>query len=47
MLVAEYGLPLYYVRPEKHGRQNQVEGFFTGQNVVVVEKFDTLEIVVY
>ena len=31
MLVAEYmGLPFVYVRPEqkKHGRQNQVEGFF-------------------
>ncbi|KRB55874.1 orotate phosphoribosyltransferase [Flavobacterium sp. Root186] len=41
ILVAEsLGLPFVYVRPEpkKHGRQNQVEGFFQkGQNVVVVE----------
>jgi orotate phosphoribosyltransferase len=39
MLVAEsMGLPFVYVRPEpKHGRQNQVEGFTKGQNVVVVE----------
>ncbi|MGO4771421.1 orotate phosphoribosyltransferase [Flavobacterium sp. W22_SRS_FK3] len=41
ILVAEsLGLPFVYVRPEakKHGRQNQVEGFFEkGQNVVVVE----------
>ena len=41
MLVAEImGLPFVYVRPEpqKHGRQNQVEGFLQkGQNVVVVE----------
>lgn len=41
ILVAEYlGLPFIYVRPEakKHGRQNQIEGFFEkGQNVVVVE----------
>jgi orotate phosphoribosyltransferase len=40
MLVAEsMGLPFVYVRPEpkKHGRQNQVEGFAKGQNVVVVE----------
>lgn len=41
ILVAEkMGLPFIYVRPEpkKHGRQNQIEGFFQkGQNVVVVE----------
>jgi len=41
ILVAEaMGLPFVYVRPEpkKHGRQNQVEGFFQkGQSVVVVE----------
>ncbi|MBC7643257.1 MAG: orotate phosphoribosyltransferase [Flavobacterium sp.] len=41
VLVAEsLGLPFVYVRPEakKHGRQNQVEGFFqSGQNVIVVE----------
>lgn len=41
ILVAEaMGLPFVYVRPEakKHGRQNQVEGYFEkGQNVVVVE----------
>lgn len=41
ILVAEYlGLPFIYVRPEakSHGRQNQIEGFVTkGQNVVVVE----------
>ena len=41
ILVAEaMGLPFVYVRPEakKHGRQNQVEGFFEkGQSVVVVE----------
>ncbi len=39
--MAEYlGLPFIYVRPEakKHGRQNQIEGYFEkGQNVVVVE----------
>lgn len=41
ILVAEYlGLPFIYVRPEakSHGRQNQIEGFVSsGQNVVVVE----------
>ena len=41
ILVAEaMGLPFVYVRPEpkKHGRQNQVEGFFQkGQSVVVIE----------
>jgi orotate phosphoribosyltransferase len=34
------GLPFVYVRPEpkKHGRQNQIEGFFEkGQSVVVIE----------
>ncbi|MBT8257680.1 MAG: orotate phosphoribosyltransferase [Bacteroidia bacterium] len=40
-LVAEsMNLPFIYVRPEpkKHGRQNQIEGFASeGQNVVVVE----------
>ncbi|MGB3608417.1 MAG: orotate phosphoribosyltransferase [Psychroserpens sp.] len=41
ILVAEYlGLPFIYVRPEakSHGRQNQIEGFISsGQTVVVVE----------
>ncbi|KVV15204.1 orotate phosphoribosyltransferase [Flavobacterium sp. TMP13] len=41
ILVAEaMDLPFVYVRPEakKHGRQNQVEGYFeAGQKVVVVE----------
>ena len=41
MLVAEYlGLPFIYVRPEakSHGRKNQIEGYATsGQSVVVVE----------
>jgi len=41
ILVAEaMGLPFVYVRPEpkKHGRQNQIEGFFEkGQSVVVIE----------
>lgn len=41
LLVAEaLDLPFVYVRPEakKHGRQNQIEGFFeAGQTVVVVE----------
>lgn len=40
-IVAEYlNLPFIYVRPEpkKHGRKNQIEGFVTkGQNVVVIE----------
>jgi orotate phosphoribosyltransferase len=41
ILVAEYlSLPFIYVRPEpkKHGRKNQIEGFFQkGQKVVVIE----------
>ena len=41
LLVAEaLDLPFVYVRPEakKHGRQNQIEGYFeAGQSVVVVE----------
>jgi len=41
ILVAEkLGLPFVYVRPEpkKHGRQNQIEGYFEpGQSVVVIE----------
>ena len=41
LLVAEaLELPFIYVRPEakKHGRQNQIEGYFeAGQSVVVVE----------
>jgi orotate phosphoribosyltransferase len=41
VLVAEVlAVPFVYVRPEakKHGRLNQIEGFFqSGQNVVVVE----------
>lgn len=41
LLVAEkLGLPFVYVRPEpkKHGRQNQIEGYFeAGQTVVVIE----------
>lgn len=41
ILVAEkLGLPFVYVRPEpkKHGRQNQIEGYFeAGQSVVVIE----------
>lgn len=41
ILVAEYlGLPFIYVRPQpkSHGRQNQIEGFFSrGQNVMVIE----------
>lgn len=40
-LVADYmSLPFIYVRPEpkKHGRQNQIEGFYQkGQKVVVIE----------
>lgn len=40
-LVADYmSLPFIYVRPEpkKHGRQNQIEGFYKkGQKVVVIE----------
>jgi len=40
-LVAEYlNLPFLYVRPEakKHGRKNQIEGYFQkGQSVVVIE----------
>ena len=41
ILVAEYlSLPFVYVRPEpkKHGRKNQIEGYFQkGQKVVVIE----------
>ena len=41
VLVAEYlSLPFVYVRPEpkKHGKQNQIEGFYQkGQKVVVIE----------
>jgi len=41
ILVAQkLNLPFVYVRPEpkKHGRQNQIEGFFeAGQSVVVIE----------
>lgn len=41
LLVAEkLGLPFVYIRPEpkKHGRQNQIEGYFeAGQTVVVIE----------
>jgi orotate phosphoribosyltransferase len=41
ILVAEYlSLPFIYVRPEpkKHGKKNQIEGFFQkGQKVVVIE----------
>jgi len=40
LVAQEMGLPFVYVRPEakKHGRQNQIEGFLSkGQNVVVIE----------
>jgi orotate phosphoribosyltransferase len=41
MLVADImNLPFIYVRPnsKKHGRKNQIEGYFSeGQNVVVIE----------
>lgn len=40
LVAEELGIPFVYVRPEpkKHGRKNQIEGFFnSGQNVVVVE----------
>lgn len=40
LIAQELGVPFVYVRPEpkKHGRKNQIEGYFEpGQNVVVIE----------
>ena len=40
LVAQELGVPFVYVRPEpeKHGRQNQIEGHIeSGQNVVVIE----------
>jgi hypothetical protein len=34
-MLAEYGTTIcMFVRAKKHGRQNQVEGFLKGQNVL-------------